>query len=86
MDGWRHLDATPRKVDSASGHGVEGRRAELGKMIREFKRRDDRGTVELRERQRIGDVILVGVGTEYEVARHGGGIDRAVRVTREPGI
>ena len=44
------------------------------------------GTVELRERQRIGDVILVGVGTEYEVARHGGGIDRAVRVTREPGI
>lgn len=86
MNRGRHLDAAPRKIHAAAGHEIERLGAERAEVFGQLVGRDERGAVQVCERHRIGNVVLVRVRAEHVVARHLRGIDAAVRVFLQVGI
>lgn len=65
MEGGHHLNETPLKIDTATGHQVGRGDALRGERIGEFVDRDEGGAMKTDQSERVADVVVVRVREEH---------------------
>ena len=83
MDGGRPLDAAQRKIDTAAGHQVGRGDALRSEVLGEFIGRDEGGSMETGQSERVANGVAVRVRAEHVEAGEGGGIGAERGVLRK---